>query len=117
MTRNLRLYTYFLLAPTGLVGGYFYLFQFHIFAANLPHLTVLDAVMDSALGNPLRKGFLLDAIHSGIAFLVWLIHEAKSLSMRHRWLYVVLIFTTPLAFALPAYLFMRERGLAALGWE
>ncbi len=117
MIRILRLYTYFLLALTGLVGGYFYLFQFHVFAANLPQLTVLEAAMDSALGNPLSKGFLLDAIHSGISFLVWLIHEAKSLSMRHRWIYVALIFTTPLAFAVPAFLFMRERRLAALGWE
>lgn len=47
-----------------------------------------------------------------IAFVVWLLHEAKRIGMKHGWVYVVLTFCVAFAFAGPLFLFMRERHLA-----
>lgn len=46
------------------------------------------------------------------AFIVWLLHEAKRIGMKHAWVYVVLTFVIAFAFAGPLFLYMRERHLA-----
>jgi hypothetical protein len=46
------------------------------------------------------------------AFIVWMLHEARQLGMKHVWIYVVLTFGIAFAFAAPLFLLMRERHIA-----
>jgi len=43
--------------------------------------------------------------------LVWMIHEARRLSMKHWWVFVPLTFGVAWAFSMPLFLFFRERHL------
>ncbi len=108
---------YLLLALFGFIGGCYYLYEFGKQLRAEPSISVVDAVASAAFSSPLATGISMDAIFCGIGFLVWLVHEAKSLGMRRSWVYVALLFTSPLAFVFPAFLYMRERRLSALGWE
>lgn len=47
------------------------------------------------------------------AFITWMLHEAKTIGMKHAWVYVVLTLGIAFAFAAPLFLFMRECHLDA----
>lgn len=59
--------------------------------------------------NALTTGITWDVYLAAVAFCVWLLQDARSTGVRHRWLYVVLTFAAGLAFALPLYLALRNR--------
>ena len=73
----------------------------------------LACLLDLARGHPVVAAVSLDAVVAGVAILIWMIPEAYRLTMRW-WLYPALVVTTPLAFAVPLFLFMRERRLDQL---
>jgi len=46
-----------------------------------------------------------------VAFIIWMIGEARILGIRNWWIYLVLIAFVSATFAIPVFLFMRERRL------
>ena len=108
---------YLILALSGLAVGLLFLLELVDQLRADPQASVIDVVLGAAIGNPLAPEIVTDTALAGLAFLIWLVHEAASLAMRRPWIYVVVFFTTPLAFAAPFFLLMREWKLAKLGWD
>ena len=66
-------------------------------------------------GGPILGSLAADFWVGSVASVIWMISEARQLSMRNVWVYVVLCFVTAWAFALPLFLFMRERHVSKGG--
>lgn len=66
-------------------------------------------------GSPILGSLAADFWVGSTASVIWMIGEGRSLHMRNVWLYVVLCFLTAWAFALPLFLFMRERHVSKGG--
>ena len=110
MKPQLRVMVYAVLAMIGLLGGIYCLL---VHLGSLDYDGALSGLDSLGFSRPLAVGVMLDALVVGIAFLIWLIPEARLLSMRRWWVYVVLFFSTPLAFVVPLFLMMRELRLRA----
>lgn len=104
---NLRKMSFGILAVIGLIGG---LACLGLYLA-MPDSVGGLAQFGLAAAHPLAAGVILDAVVAGIAFLIWMVPEARTLSMRRSWIYIVLFFTTPLAFVVPLFMWNRERKL------
>ncbi|MDP3628397.1 MAG: DUF2834 domain-containing protein [Hydrogenophaga sp.] len=63
--------------------------------------------------NLLTTGITWDVYLAATAFSVWLLTDAGTAGVRRPWLYVALTFGIGLSFALPLYLFMRNRDPGA----
>jgi hypothetical protein len=66
-------------------------------------------------GSPILGSLASDFWVGAIASTIWMLAEGKQLGMRHIWAYVIVALVTAWAFALPFFLFMRERHLARGG--
>lgn len=108
---------YLILALVSLIAGFTLFFGLLDQLRADPPASLIDTLIESSMGNPLARAILMDAVVVGVAFLIWLLHEARSLAMRRPWIYVVLVLTTPIAFVVPLFLFMREWKLKKLGWD
>lgn len=73
----------------------------------------LQPFLDGMFANHAAASIGWDITIACTAFIIWLVHEAKRIGMKHAWVYVVLTFGVAFAFAGPLFLFMRERHLAA----
>ncbi len=112
MKPNLRKFTFGALALVGLGGSVLVIREFlnHPVYAEQGFLACLLELTGS---HPVAASITLDLGVAGFAILIWMLPEARRLAMRW-WLYLVLFFTTPLAFAVPLFLFMREWRLEQL---
>lgn len=112
MIRSIKKFTFAALATVGLAGSLAVLLRFvtHPVYAEQGFLACL---VDLTRNHPVAAAITLDAVVAGFAVLIWMIPEARRLAMRW-WLYVILFFTTPLAFVVPLFLFMRELRLEQL---
>lgn len=117
MHRQIRMAAYLLLALGSMLGGLILLSGVVDDLRAEPTASLVDALAGSLKGSALTRLVLLDLVLAGIAFLIWIVHEANSLSMHWRWIYVALLIATPLAFVIPLFLFMREWKLKKLGWD
>jgi hypothetical protein len=63
-------------------------------------------------GSPLLGSLASDFWVGSLASLIWMMREGMRLRMRRVWVYFVLTFVIAWAFALPLFLFMRERHIA-----
>ena len=63
-------------------------------------------------GSPLLGSLASDFWVGSLASLIWMVSEGMRLRMKRIWMYVVLTFLIAWAFALPLFLFMRERHIA-----
>lgn len=63
-------------------------------------------------GSALLGSLASDFWVGSSASLLWMIVEGRRLAIKRLWLYVVLTFAIAWAFALPLFLFTRERYLA-----
>jgi hypothetical protein len=101
-----RRHLYLLLAAVGLVGPYGFFVSF---------LTThgLDGkeFLSELFGTRISTFFAVDLILSCVVFLVYLRQETARYSIQHRWLYVLALVTVGLSFALPLFLYARERRL------
>ena len=83
---------YLALALIGLFVPYFFFFKF------------LGA-------NDISTFFAVDLIISIIVFWIYMIAEANTLQMKNWWLYILASLIVGLSFALPLFLYFRERKL------
>ena len=63
--------------------------------------------------NPASRSITVDILLLSFAAIIWMLLEARRLSMRGVWLYVLLGVFVAISAAFPAFLIHRERALAA----
>lgn len=64
------------------------------------------------LVNPASRSITIDILFLGLAVIIWMLLEARRLSMRGAWIYVLLGVFVAISAAFPAFLIHRERALA-----
>ena len=97
---------YIALAFIGLFAPYYFLFKF--LAANGLDLPLL---LRQLFANNISTFFAVDLIISIIIFWIYMVGEATKLQMKNWWLYILASLTVGLSFALPLFLYFRERKL------
>lgn len=65
------------------------------------------------LVNPASRSITVDILLLGLAAITWMFLEARRLSMRGVWIYVLASVFIAISAAVPAFLIHRERVLAA----
>lgn len=98
--------TYLILAILGFVAPYYFFLQ--ISGENGFDLVQLIQPM---FANNLLRGVTMDLLVSVIVFWVYVFAEANKLQMRNPWLYLLATLLVGLSFALPLFLYFRERKL------
>ncbi|MFZ5724505.1 MAG: DUF2834 domain-containing protein [Pseudomonadota bacterium] len=72
----------------------------------------LSAFIDGVFANHASASIGWDITMACLAFVIWMLHEAKRIGMRHVWVYVLVTFLIAFGVAAPLFLFMRDRHLA-----
>ena len=101
---------FLLLAIIGFVAPYFFFLQ--LSPANGFDLPLL---MQPLFANNFMKGVAMDLTVSVIVFWIFVFVEANKLGMKNPWLYLLATLLVGLSFALPLFLYFRERKLEANG--
>ena len=73
-----------------------------------------SGALSLAWGNPIAAATLTDFTISCLVFWPFVFVESKKLGVRYWWLFVVTNIFIGLSFALPAFLYVRERRLTSL---
>lgn len=97
---------YLILSVVGLVVPYYFLFRF--LGANGFDLPLL---IGQLFANDISIFFSVDLVISIFVFWIWMMAEADRLQMKNWWLYFLASLTVGLSFALPLFLYSRERKL------
>ena len=97
---------YLTLALIGLFLPYCFFFKF--LAENGFNLQLL---FQQLFANNISTFFAVDLIIAIIVFWIYMIAEANTLQMKNWWLYILASLTIGLSFALPLFLYFRERKL------
>jgi uncharacterized protein DUF2834 len=97
---------YLVLALLGFVLPYWFLFKFlSVNGLNVPLL------VQELFANSISTFFAVDLIISFLVFWIYMVGEATKLQMKNWWLYILASLTVGLSFALPLFLYFRERKL------
>ena len=73
----------------------------------------LPLLLQPFFANNFMKGSAMDLTISVIVFWVYVFVEASRLQMKNPWLYLLATLLVGLSFALPLFLYFRERRLEA----
>jgi hypothetical protein len=94
------------LAILGFVAPYFFFLQ-------VPPESALDlsALIQPLFANHFMQGVGMDLMVSVIVFWVFVFMEANRVKMKNPWLYLLATLLVGLSFALPLFLYFRERQL------
>ena len=96
---------YLVLAVIGFIAPYYFFLQVRDF--NLNELLQLFSA------SKLLSGVAMDLLVSVIVFWFFMFTEARKLEMKNPWLYLLATLLVGLSFALPLFLYFRERKLEA----
>ena len=97
---------YVVLAVMGLVAPYYFFFTF--LRADGWDISLL---LNQLFANHISTFFAVDLILSVLVFWIYMSAEANRLQMKNGWLYIVASLGVGLSFALPLFLYFREREL------
>ena len=97
---------FLVLALMGLFAPYYFLFRF--LSANGLNIPLL---VQQLFTNDISTFFAVDLVISMIVFWIYMIAEADRLQMKNWWLYILASLLVGLSFALPLFLYFRERQL------
>ena len=97
---------FLILAILGFIAPYFFFLQ-------VPPESISDlpGLMQPLFANNFMKGLAMDLTVSVIAFWTYVFVEANRLQMKNSWVYVLATLLVGLSFALPLFLYFRERQL------
>jgi hypothetical protein len=99
---------YLALAVIGFIVPYYFFLQLPAEGGfNLP------ALLQPFFANNFMKGAAMDLTISVIVFWIYMFTEASKLQMRHPWVYLLATLLVGLSFALPLFLYFRERNVEA----
>ena len=96
---------YLIAAAIGAVAPYATYFGY------LAYVPGSSGALSLAWGNPIAAATLTDFTISCLVFWPFVFVESKKLGIRYWWLFVVTNIFIGLSFALPAFLYLRERRL------
>ena len=97
---------YLVLAIIGLIVPYYFFLQLPAEDGfNLP------ALIRPFFANNFMRGAAMDLTISVLVFWLFLFVEASRLQMKNAWVYVLATLLVGLSFALPLFLYFRERKL------
>ena len=97
---------YFILALLGLGIPYYFLFKF--LGSNGLNISLL---VQQLFANDISTFFAVNLVISIIVFWIYMFAEANELQVKNSWLYLVASLLVGLSFALPLFLYFRERKL------
>jgi len=97
---------YLVLAILGLLLPYWFFFRF----LNANGLNV-SLLIQQLFANDISTFFAVDLILSTIVFWIFMVSETAKLQMKNSWLYILASLAVGLSFALPLFLYFRERKL------
>jgi hypothetical protein len=97
---------YLVLAILGFIVPYYFFLQ-------LPaeHGFNLPSLVQPFFANNFMKGAAMDLTISVIVFWTFMFVEANRLQMKNAWIYILATLLVGLSFALPLFLYFRERKL------
>jgi hypothetical protein len=97
---------FLILAVIGFIAPYYFFLQ-------VPPESALDLpeLIRPLFANNFMKGVAMDLTVSVITFWVYVFVEANRLQMKNPWLYLLATLLVGLSFALPLFLYCRERQL------
>jgi hypothetical protein len=97
---------FLLLAILGFIAPYYFFLQVPVENGfDLPRL------LQPLFANNLLRGVAVDLTVSVIVFWVFVFVEANRLQMKNPWVYLLATLLVGLSFALPLFLYFRERKL------
>ncbi len=96
---------YFLAAAIGAIVPYAVYFGY------LAYVPGSSGALSLAWDNPIAAATLADFTLSCLVFWPFVFKESRKLGIRHAWFFIVTNILVGLSFALPAFLFARERAL------
>ena len=94
---------YLALTIFGLIAPYYFFLQVREFD--------LQTLSEQFATNEFLGGLAADLLISVIVFWFFMVTESKKLNMKNIWVYFLAIFLVGLSFALPLFLYFRERTL------
>ena len=97
---------YLILAILGFVAPYYFFLQLP--GENGFNMALL---IQQISASSILSGTVMDLMISVIVFWAYMFAEANRLQMKNAWLYVLATLTVGLSFALPLFLYFRERKL------
>lgn len=92
-----------------IVGG---IAPYAVYFGYMAYVPGASGALSLAWGNPIAAATLTDFTLSCLVFWPFLFSESRRLRIGHAWFYVVANALIGLSFALPAFLYVRERALA-----
>ncbi|HMZ07615.1 MAG TPA: DUF2834 domain-containing protein [Anaerolineales bacterium] len=103
---DLKKTAYLILTIVGFILPYYFVFQFYT-TNEMSTAEALSQLVSSHWGAL----FVADLTISVFAAWTFIYHEAKRLNMKYWWAYLIATMTVGLSFALPLFLYFRERKL------
>jgi hypothetical protein len=97
---------FLILAIIGFIAPYYFFLQ-------VPPESAWDlpALIQPLFANNFMRGVAMDLTVSVIVFWVYVFIESNKLGMKNPWLYLLATLMVGLSFALPLFLYFRERKL------
>ncbi|MEO6260596.1 MAG: DUF2834 domain-containing protein [Thermoanaerobaculia bacterium] len=108
ISRNVLCVVYALIGVVSLIGCWANNVQYL-------HLGILGSNLrfwQDTLANPASRSLTIDVLFLTLSAIIWMLLEARRLSMRGAWIYVFLGLLVGISAAFPAFLIHRERILA-----
>lgn len=94
---------FLILAILGFIAPYYFFLQVHGFDP--------AALFQQFATSKLLSGTAMDLLISVIVFWFFMFTEAKKLQMKNSWIYLLATLLVGLSFALPLFLYFREKKL------
>ncbi|MGZ9223181.1 MAG: DUF2834 domain-containing protein [Anaerolineales bacterium] len=97
---------YLILAIIGFIAPYYFFLQI-----SPENGSDLPSLIQPLFANNLLRGVAMDLTISVIVFWFFMFTEANKLRMKNPWVYLAATLLVGLSFALPLFLYFRERQL------
>ena len=94
---------FLVLAIIGFIAPYYFFLQVRSFDVN--------ALFQQFSASAILSGIAMDLLVSVITYWFFMFTEAKKLGMKNPWVYLLATLLVGLSFALPLFLYFRERKL------
>jgi len=101
---------FLILAIAGFIAPYYFFVQ-----VSPENGFDLPALVRPLFANHFLTGVAMDLMISVIVFWFFMFSEANRLQMRNPWLFLLATLLVGLSFALPLFLYFRERKLETIG--
>jgi hypothetical protein len=94
---------FLILTILGFIAPYYFFLQVRGFS--------LDQLLQQFSDSSVLSGIAMDLLISVIVFWFFMFTEASRLQMKNAWVYLLATLLVGLSFALPSFLYFRERKL------